>query len=242
MSFRRRRPGGVIIGNGVSTPFVPTDLGVKLIDWFLADDLVDGAPASWTSKKLAAVFVAAGGPVKASNSFNGKPGVTFDGVDDLFELGSCPYPAGAATSGCWVLCQQNALAADVTDRIAFSWGAVALTERTVGRIVVTGVNRGKVFTGVQSAVDTFVDLSSRHVIRGHVGAGTATLISVDGNGLSSVSATPATTATRSRIGANALAAATGSFWNGVIREIIVEDGTLTPSEANALQNYLLARR
>lgn len=230
--------------------FTPAALGAKLLGWWNADDVStitkDGSNlvSSWKDKVAALDAVQATGssqPVHTLTSFNGNPGVTFDGVDDQLTTATQPFPATTSSAGIWVLVQQSALIADVNQKVAFGYGAAATTSRSAGRAVVTVTNRGELLTGATATDDTAVDLSSRHVIRGEWNA-TTTTITVDGGTPVPQALVPNTATTRCRIGANALASPTTSCWNGIIREVIVDDGTLTAGEATSLQTYLLARR
>jgi hypothetical protein len=61
-------------------------LGSRLVGWFEADDLSNGAVSSWANRATGVSALAQGTsgsrPTRAATSFNGLPGVTFDGGDD----------------------------------------------------------------------------------------------------------------------------------------------------------------
>jgi len=231
--------------------WTPAQLGSSLLGWWDAEDSATitqsgGLVSSWKDKVAAYDAVQALGsakPVYSATSFNSRPGLTFDGVDDEVTLGSQPFPSGATPSELWALVDQTALVADVTGRFIASYGGTGTTNRRrISRSVVTGVNRANVGAGdggtEVSSVNSSVDFSGRHVVRGVI---RATEVQVDVNGTASATAAvvPATTALRFRIGANSSTTA-GGFWQGVIPLVIIT-GALDSGQAAQLLAYLKAR-
>lgn len=238
-------------GEGVGG-WTPAALGASLLGWWSADraDLISLSGSQVTSwLDIVAGYNMAQGvssarPIYSASSFNGSPGVTFDGVDDELTLASQPFPSGASQSELWATAQQGALVADASSRILFSYGGIATNNRrTLTRIVTTGVNRARGSSGNGTseftANDTAVDFSSRHVLRNAI-SGTAAALTIDGGTPTSVAVVSNTATTRARIGANCADTAAG-FWSGPVRDIIVT-GALTSEQAALLQTYLLNRR
>lgn len=229
--------------------WTPIDLGPKLIAWWDSSQgvsLSGNQVTAWVDRKSgysASQDVSAARPVYSATSFNGAPGLTFDGVDDNLSLASPPFPDAASPSEIWAVVQQDALAADTTFRCVFAYGNNAATSRRMARDVSGGVNRLSVNVGDGSSnvqiARPAVDFSSRHVARAQVGASAAQAF-LDGAAGTSTAAIPATGNTGlPRIGAHL--GGTSSFWNGKIRDVIVT-GPLSPDQATALLTFLLARR
>lgn len=233
----RRRAGPVV-------PFSPTDLGAALLGWFVADDLTPGAVASWVDRVAAYNFTGAGAeqPTASATSYNGAPGVTFDGTANTLTLASVPFPTGATACNIWAVVDQTALAADATARIIFSYGGDANTgQRRLYRSVTSGQNRpfGLVGTGGGApTANLAADFSGRHYVRTNI-SGTSIAAGMDGTMSSGTAAVPATGTSRSRIGAVANVAAS-SFFQGVIREIIVT-AALTAGQVTQTNGYCASR-
>lgn len=233
-----------------STPaaFTPAALGAKLLGWWNADraDLITIATgvSSWKDIVAGLDAVNATGtqqPIYSATSFNGNPGVTFDGVDDRLVAVTQPFPAVAAPSEIWALAQNNGIG-DAAVRTIISYGGATLaTSRSVGKIDSAGTDRGAATSNNVVASDTLINLNSRHVLRAQFTA-TDETITVDG-GTPVTSAVVSSTGTTSvRLGCNTNAGTPQRFWSGPVREIIVTDGTLTAGEVTSLQTYMLARR
>lgn len=229
----------------------PAALGASLLGWWDAErsDLITQASTTVSSwKDVVAGYDAAQAtgalkPIYSANSFNGRPGLTFDGVDDCLELLSQPFPSGSSPSELWALVDQASLAADTTVRVAFSYGADTTNDRRgLDRQVDTGVNRirGVVGSGAAFTIapNANVDFSGRHVVRLSVGAASARS-DLDGVLGADTAATPATGALRVRIGAFSNASS-GAFWKGGISAIAVTQ-SLTAAQAAQLTAYLKSR-
>lgn len=231
--------------------WTPTKLGASLLGWWDADHtdlitLVSGNVSSWKDR-VAAYDLTQGTsgarPAYSATSFNNKPGVTFDGIDDFLTLAGTPFPTGANACEMWALLSQAALPADTGARSAFSYGGnAAATRRSLNRVVNTGANRATATAGsggVSQTAENSADFSSRHVLRAPIGA-TGFTISVDGVASAETVSVPATGTTVTRIGANTANTA-ANFHSGVIAAILVT-GALSAGQAASLHAYLNARK
>lgn len=248
-------PITIVASGGIPATLVNVDgspyLGSSLLAWWRTDrpDLithVSGAVSSWKDTVAAydAAQSGAGKPTYSAASFNGFPGITFDGTDDELTLASQPFPSGANAAEIWAVVSQSALAADTTTRQLFGYGGTSnATRRAVVRRVSGGVNRFGADIGDNSVAqpinDAAVDFSGRHVLRVAVGA-TSTSVAINSGTPTSGSAVPATGTTRARIGAST-ANTPANFWNGIVRDIIVT-GPLSANQAYRLGRWLQMRR
>lgn len=179
-----------------------------------------------------------------ANGWNGFPSLTGDGTAQSLTMSSPSALTGTNTGEIWILCQQNALAADTTERFVFSTGVgTQNNDLRVGRVVSTGVNRSRFRLGTGAAVvsmqGTAVDFSSRHLLR-CVKDSTSASLTTDTATAIPGTVTANINSTRSRMFALCGTSA-ASFWSGSIREIIVTS-LLTTEEANNLATYMLNRR
>jgi len=230
----------------------PLSLGASLYDMWDAEQtslltLSGAAVTAWLSVKnsySAAQTLSASKPIWASNSFNSRPGLTFDGFDDeLTYAGVGIFPTGAVAGEIWALIDQTALVADTNPRIITSYGGnVSTSRRRLTREVVSGVNRVSVSAGIgsgeQTRTNTSIDFSGRHVVRGII-TGSAIQTDVDGTAGASLAAVPATGTTRTRFGANTADTAAG-FLQGVV-SMIAFTAPLSSDEAGKMLNYLKTR-
>ena len=227
-----------------SSSWSPTNLGALLVGWLHAEDLAAGAVSSWSDRKSGAAFVQATGanqPVASLTSFNGRPGVTFDGSNDQLAYTGIPtgWPTGAAEGEVWVLVSQDALAADATARTAVGYGGVtSATWRAIQRTVSGGVNRARISGAGSLVADATVDLSGRHNFAGLFPSGTMG-ITVDGGAVATTSVTQATGTTTARLGATSGGTL---FWNGVISEVLVIAGNTDAGQRSSLAAYFAAKR
>lgn len=244
-----------VMGSGGPNP--ATILGDKLLAWWTADrldllTLSGSAVASWRDVKNRydmVQAVSASRPVYSPTSFNGAPGLTFDGTDDEMTCTAAGFlaamPTGAALGEMWGVAQQDEIAANTGVRILAGYGGDASTSRrAIERDVITGQNvpRNTAGTGggTVSVGQTSVNLSTRHVIRGRWTA-TAVLVSADNGAEASQAAVPATSANRARIGAISNSSAS-NYWKGLVRDVVMLSGNLTGGEAAALYEWALPRR
>jgi hypothetical protein len=229
-----------------------TIFGGQLYDWLNADradllTLVGAQVAGWKGIITGNDYVqalAGARPIYGDTSWNGTPGIYFDGVDDELTYTGMPFPTGSTACSIFALVDQQALPADTSARYAFGYGGdTNLVQRRIGRNVVSAENRllgvsGNGTNGINS--NTIGDLSGRHAIRSVHGSATI-IVQLDGIGVASVNVVPATGASRARIGAvpNATAAA---FWQGGIKEIFIVAGGITAGQVSEANLYMQGRR
>jgi hypothetical protein len=209
-----------------------TLLGAALVAWWNADDLADGAVASWADRVGALTPVQATGanqPVRAATSFNGvKPGVTFDGTDDFLSVDATTGLPTAATPGeVWLA---MSLVGTNNTRV-FSYGGTSTGLRAIGRLTLPN---GSVTDGTSA---TNFTLFIGPLIVGAIFA--ATIYTARSNGREHppvYGATLNTSTTRTRIGSNSANTA-AAFWNGVVRHVLVTT-ELTQAQRLALEGWL----
>lgn len=228
----------------------PYVLGDSLIAWWDSafGVTVSGAQVtSWTDRKAGLSVTQSTSsrrPTWTSTSFNGFPGLTWDGVDDVLNLESCPFPVGSSASMVWCVAQQDAPNSDAGGRRAVSYGDVSASARYLRRFQSAGESRIAALAGdgaqAVSSGSPSLAVNSRHVFRG--------LFLADGvrcfaDGIASplVAVVPATVATRFNIGASSSSAAGSEFWLGQIRDVIVTTDLNAP-QTTLLQSYLANRR
>ena len=236
----------------LGTGWTPRTIG-KLVAWWDAEVfssllLSGSAVAAWRDVVGGASLTQSFGssrPTYGRTSFNGRPGITFDGTDDCLErTGVSPMTSGAASGEMWALVGQSALAADATFRSAFVAGNSSGNKRELARTVASGTNRGigATFNGTTTptAQDTTVDFSTRHVLRA-IFEPTLLTFEIDGVTTTTSISQNSTSTSRTRIGANA-AGTVASFWSGPINSALGFNAPLTTHEANLVRAYLNKRR
>lgn len=229
--------------------WTPLALGSDLLAWWSADyglTLSGSQVASWVDRKNGHTVTQTGAaqPTYSATSFNGAPGLTFDGTDDCLVLTPSPFPSGASPSMLWAVVQQDTAAGSAGNRQICAYGDGGNTRRAIARTVSGGVNRALAFAGTGSSESTVtgtsIDLSSRHLVFATFGA-SATTLTADCAASGQVAlALGGTSTARFRIGAISNSTATG-FFQGVIRDILVTN-ELTADKTNLTREYLLRRR
>lgn len=242
---------GIIAGAPVSarsaTPL--TILGSLLVGWWDAgrSDLIthDGSNLVSSWKDVIGGYdltqgTAGAKPVYSATSFGSRPGVTFDGADDYLRLASTPasFPVGNATSEIWLCGDQTIDKAVATSVNAFTYGATTHS-RAVRRTVASADNRANVTASGASASNTNGVWFGRHYVRGIFVDG-AINPHLDGVAGSNGAATLATTASSITMGANNSSTA-GSFFGGVIDQVLVLNAAPTADQVTALNTYFAAR-
>lgn len=235
----------------VQPTWSPADLGAALVDYWDAERdgslyLSGNQVSDWEGRNGRYVYQSVGGskPVYSATSFNGRPGLTFDGIDDYLELsdaGNMPgFPIGAEHGEIWVLASQLTPGATTGGKIFAGYAGGANSNRRVGRTSVTGVNRafGTVGRsgGSTTATNAAVDYSGGQILRG-VFSPTGLTIHVGATGMTEVAAVPTSGATAFYIGSNS---GTQQFANGVMSALVLTKA-LTADQATALSNFLSAR-
>jgi len=243
---------GRLMNPGGKATWTPTQLGASLLAWWSADrvDLMTLSGSQVTTwRDIVAGYaptqsVAGSKPLYSATSFNGSPGVTFDGIDDYLELASQPFPSGAVPSELWALIDQTALPADTGSRNIIAYGGTGnATTRMLYRFVNAGANQVAALTGdgVSFITTTLAgnNFSGRHVARSVISA-TATTVSLDGTAMAPAAVVPGTGTTRVRLGAS-VNASPSLFLQGVMRDAMVM-GALSTDQAALLNTYLMYRR
>lgn len=229
----------------------PSSLGASLLAFWDAEragtlTLAGSSVTTWTDVKngyAATQSIGGSKPVYSATSFDGRPGLTFDGVDDYLLLASSGIPSGAIDLELWALLDQTSLVADTTDRYPLSIGGAASVNNQVRlmRSVVTGVNRAGARAGngtTNNGVNTSAaDFSGRRVVRAKFNQ-SGFSASIDGNALaSSASIIPNTNGTAIALGANL---AGGGVAKCVMNAALITSA-LSDSQAAQLTQYLKTR-
>lgn len=237
------------MGTFAASSWTPADLGASLLGWWDAEDsstltLSGAAVTTWLDKVAgysATQSTGSAKPTYSATSFNGRPGITFDGADDTLTVTPSPFPIGANACELWGLWDQQALVADATGRCSISYGGATATTQRRQQRGVGGTNLANTLVGngtVAVQANATGDFSGYHVARSIIG-GTSSQTSLDGSVSAAAAVTPATTNNRVRLGASSNTAA-GTFWQGQANSILVT-ATLTEPEAAQLLVYLKAR-
>jgi hypothetical protein len=228
------------------------ELGGTLLELWDAErtDLITIATgvSAWTGSKAGLQVTQGTGaaqPVWSATSFGGRPGITFDGMDDTLTLIlAAQFPAAGDASEIWVVLSNTADSSDATARHAVTYGVNSgANNRTISRAVVSSVVRHRATVGDGTTVAMTGNtefLNSRHVVRLEVGA-THSVMTVDGVRGPVTAVVPATTATRFRIGSSPVGTPT-LFWQGQVAFAAVTLPMPYPGLAKAFENYLLRRR
>jgi len=231
--------------------WAPSNLGASLLALWDAErsDLITKSSGLVSSLKDsvagydAVQAVGASKPTYGATSFNGRPGLTLDGVDDQMTYGSTTgIPTGATPFEAWAVFDQNVGTGDMTNNTIMGWGGAGGSVRfDLLRMVSGGVNRAAINIGNGSTnvqvVNTSVDFSGRHVVRAIV-TGTTAQIDVDGIASSPVSVVPALGTTRLVIGA---APSLASFGQGILSAAGIT-APLTTDQAALMLAWGNARR
>lgn len=212
--------------------WTPLALGSSLLAWWDAErpDLITapgGAMSIW--RDIVGGYdvtqaVGASKPVYSATSFNGRPGVSFDGIDDEL-TGAFPasFPTGAIPNEIWGVTSQDALAADVSSRVVAACGAGSFQGRSLERTVVSGANRAftRVGNGAANltAIEGTVDFSGRHVCSAIID-GSNIFGEIDTVVSAATACTPLTSGLRVRLGASAANTAS-SYWSGTHSAILI---------------------
>lgn len=232
--------------------WTPAQLGASLLGWWDAEraDLItqsSGAVSSWKDIVGAYDAVQATGaskPTYSATSFNGRPGVSFDGIATELTVSSYPatFPTGATAGEMWIATDQQAIGSDATFRTAVSLGNLTTGSRALGRNNSSSTSRVNIRNGdgatTQNSTVTTINFSGRHVARGIVN-GTTIYGEIDTVRAAGTASVPATVGTRVRLGAGSAGSA-ASFWTGIHNSILIT-GSLTTTQASQLYGYLNRR-
>jgi hypothetical protein len=181
-------------------------------------------------------------PAYSPTGFNGRPGLTLDGVDDFMTYeGVGNFPTGSEPCEIWALVDQTQPVEAPATGVIFSYsGTTDGSRRVMFRRVVTGVPLLSAIVGTGAGQPT-LDASpfvGRAVCRLVVGE-TASQVFMNGTPGTTRAAVPATGITRTRIGANS-SGTPNIFGKGVLNYIGVFE-PLTDTEAAQMTAFLKAR-
>jgi len=229
----------------------PWLLGDDLLAWWDADhaalitkdgsNLVSAHADAVAGYTLTATSTAQ--PTFGLTSFNGTPGITYDGTANCMEMtaGIGWLPIGAAGSEDWYLLEEVRLASDTATRFFGAWGNSNSICRRVGSIGETTAVHCRVSTGNGASAVSHTgstELFGRHVVRG-VTEPTQSWSEVDGVASTPTAVVPASTAPRLRTGANANDTA-ANFGKFVFKARVITK-PLTVAKANMLRAFLSRR-
>lgn len=235
------------MGGSGPAPWTPTDLGASLLDMWDAEEagtlsLSGAAVTAWASVKngySAAQGTGAARPIYSATSFNSRPGLTFDGSDDVLIYAAQPFPSGATPSEIWALIDVTTAGATTGSKYAVSYGGSDnTTARALRRSSTGGVNKAAAVVDAVPSVEHPADAAGRHVWRAIFEA-TRHRIDIDGVEGTWTTETPGTGATRVVLGALQTGAAT--FFQGVIPFVAFTDRITDAETATLFTNYLKAR-
>ena len=240
-----------VLNAGRGPAFTPLDLGEALHDLWDAErggdlTLSGGAVTAWASARngyLAVQATSAARPLWSATGFNGRPGVSFDGIDDeLTYEGVGLFPIGATPCEIWWLGSQDAPASDTGVRYAFAYGGGGTSvNRALRRSVPFGNNAANANVGSGSVVTVSSapgNYDGRCVHRLVVGAA-GSRVDLNGVAGSTTGVVPATTGVRTRLGASTAAAA-GGFLQGVT-SLVAVTALLSDPQASRMLGWLKAR-
>ena len=254
----RRMEAAHIRLNGGGVSYNPiTALGSKLVAWWTADDLSSltivntDRVSEWRDQVAGYAAVQAVNsqrPAYQATGFNGAPCVRPDGLDDFLNSSAAgllaAIPSGSQPGDIWAVAEQTALTADTTIRCIASHGNnTAAADRRLRRNVTSGVNRANALvgdgSGLQSTTNSLVNLSSRHAMRLRT---IATDARVDVDGVEGPTASMVPNTTNTAFCLFATPAGTTQYWDGAARDILLTNGTLTPTERADLEAWAMSRR
>jgi hypothetical protein len=211
--------------------WTPADLGSALVAWWHADDLADGAVASWAPRAGSLTLAQATGslqPVRAAASFNAAyAGVTFDGTDDYLTVeATTGLPTGTTAGEIWLVVDKGAA---VGNRVVLRYGGASAGQfRSVSLSASVGtITDGT--TPVSFTMATFAIIGAFFGATQYGGRQNGTDLTPSG------AATLNTLTTRTRMG-SATGAGPGNYWQGTIRHALVTT-TLTLADRERLEGY-----
>jgi len=226
--------------------FSPEVLGASLIAWWDAADAstiteVGGLVSQWRDKVAGYAMNASGGQRPTYNA----PNLVFNGTTNIF-VGptSMPLPTGANPVWLWGVATQDAPGNSAMEGTIFQYGSAGATtqSRRITRANISNVSRATCAAGTGASLPVSIqvttDYSGRHVHLGKI-SGTTLEALVDGVGVATTAAVPATGATLSGVTIGA-AFNGGNFWLGNINTVMVTL-PLTAQQEASLTSYLMAR-
>lgn len=181
-------------------------------------------------------------PAYGATSFNGMPGITFDGSDDVLEGVVSGLPVGASPGGLFSVAENKRLVGNTAAYLLFGYG-VGNTRRMLGRVVAGGANVLTVNTdnagGAVAVQTTTPAWDGRAALKGMIGATTAS-VAIDGNTPVSSAVVSGTINTRVRLGSNVNTSPSG-YAEAQVRDAILT-GAVTTDQEVFITNYTKSRR
>jgi len=233
---------------GAAPPFVPEDLGAKLLAWWDAEEastltLSGSQIAGWADKVTSTNLTQGVGgsrPVLNATAFGGRPAAVFDGIDDFVSIASVFLPSGSNTVEAWVLASPPDGVSDAAvTRIAFAYGDGSTNgDLRMRRQVSSGISRHSPVAGASLLVPTAEYAGPSLVYAGSFADRLDAKIGAGGTP-ETVAATPNRLTNRTLIGSRANSTP-GTYWLGGINTIICTS-ELTSGERTQLENYLAGR-
>lgn len=227
-------------------------LGASLLAWWDAEhtDLLTigggGAVSAWEDKVGGLTPVQATGssqPIYDDTAVNGRPALSFDGIDDFLLLGTpTGLPTGANPCEIWALIDQTNTPADTTSRRLVSYGGLnSRTSRRINRQVISSENRFRCAAGTTQGPSVFVDavgdFSGISVVRGII-TGADIYAELNGSLAGPVAFVPTTADLGITIGA--FEGGVSTYLQGLIASILFTNLLTTP-QADELRAYLMQR-
>lgn len=240
-----------LLGGGSWTP---TDLGGNLLAWWDAEELLSlslsgSQVSSWTDVvggRVLSQSVGAAKPTYQESGLNSRPGLFFDGADDILTgTGFAGFPVGADASELWVLLDQQTLPEAVGESVVVGYGgSLASVSRRVTRRTASGVNYAGTRIGAGSTnpagQNSSVEFTGIHVIGNRVFP-TETYVSIDSAQDVPISVVPATANTGTGLTDFQVASTgPGAFLRGTFNTIFVTN-RLTDTDRRQLVRFLKKR-
>lgn len=243
-SYLRRQAMGFVGGVGGSD-FTPAALGAKLLLWWDAEDsstmsLSGSSVTAWTDKSAA--FAAsqateANQPTLSATAVNNRPGVVFDGVDDVLTNAGTPskVPAGNPREW-WFLGTQTRDSANTTSGRVWRQGAAIGTAVQLVRVTGNGIN-SNVGDGTNPVLASIASgFAGVSIVRQQVTA-SQNIVTLNGATTGSAAVVPSLTNSSMFIGARD---AVSMYHQGAINTLIQTE-PLTDGEASQMLAWLKAR-
>jgi hypothetical protein len=207
---------------------------LPVVAWWNASDLSDGVVASWAPTiggPTPVQATEAAKPIRSSTSFNGKPGVTFDGSDDFMRVDATTNLPTSSTPGtiwmAYIFTSGN-------NSVLFRYGGTTTGVRSIGRG--TTATGGTITDGTSNGTFGMSPAASANIVAGFFDATIYQAYSLGFGGLAATGATLNTSTTRTTIGANNAATA-AAFVACVIRHVMVTTA-MTTAQRYALEGWL----
>lgn len=231
---------------------VPQNLGASLLAFWDAErsDLITqsgGTVSNWLDSVAGYNLAQATGaskPTYGATSFNGRPGINFDGVDDFLNLESQPFPSGENGCEIWWIGEQLAPASDANIRYLFCYGGNSANNgRMLSRLQSASRPHFRTGTGASSVFTSPVgsEFIGRCCARAIIAPTQTTMANGSTNYIRSLSVAgiPATGTTRVRLGANLSNTASQFGWMQTAMLAVTD--LLSDQQAADMWRYSLAR-